>query len=57
MKAVAVFRQRTHLPVIVDPSYAVGKRELVIPVAKAAVACGADGFIIEYHPTTRKICF
>lgn len=48
--AVAALKQITHLPVIVDPSHAVGKRELVAPVAKAAVACGADGLIIECHP-------
>ncbi|WP_026735329.1 3-deoxy-7-phosphoheptulonate synthase [Fischerella sp. PCC 9605] len=48
--AVAALKQITHLPVIVDPSHAVGKRELVAPVAKAAIACGADGLIIECHP-------
>ncbi|MBW4633759.1 MAG: 3-deoxy-7-phosphoheptulonate synthase [Iphinoe sp. HA4291-MV1] len=52
--AVAVLKQITHLPVIVDPSHAVGKRELVAPVAKAAVACGADGLIIECHPEPEK---
>ncbi len=39
---------------IVDPSHAVGKRELVAPVARAAVACGADGLIIECHPEPEK---
>jgi len=48
--AVVALKQLTHLPVIVDPSHAVGKRELVAPLAKAAVACGADGLIIECHP-------
>jgi 3-deoxy-7-phosphoheptulonate synthase len=48
--AVAALKQITHLPVIVDPSHAVGKRELVAPLAKAAIACGADGLIIECHP-------
>lgn len=52
--AVAVLKQITHLPVIVDPSHAVGKRELVAPLAKAAVACGADGLIIECHPEPEK---
>ncbi|MBD2457016.1 3-deoxy-7-phosphoheptulonate synthase [Nostoc sp. FACHB-87] len=52
--AVAALKQITHLPVIVDPSHAVGKRELVAPVAKAAVACGADGLIIECHPEPEK---
>jgi 3-deoxy-7-phosphoheptulonate synthase len=52
--AVAALKQLTHLPVIVDPSHAVGKRELVAPLAKAAVACGADGLIIECHPEPEK---
>jgi 3-deoxy-7-phosphoheptulonate synthase len=52
--AVAALKQITHLPVIVDPSHAVGKRELVAPVARAAVACGADGLIIECHPEPEK---
>jgi 3-deoxy-7-phosphoheptulonate synthase len=52
--AVAALKQITHLPVIVDPSHAVGKRELVAPMAKAAVACGADGLIIECHPEPEK---
>ncbi len=52
--AVAALKQLTHLPVIVDPSHAVGKRELVAPLAKAAIACGADGLIIECHPEPEK---
>ncbi|GAB4208850.1 MAG: 3-deoxy-7-phosphoheptulonate synthase [Coleofasciculaceae cyanobacterium] len=52
--AVAALKQITHLPVIVDPSHAVGKRELVAPMAKAAVACGADGLIMECHPEPEK---
>ncbi len=48
--AVAALKQLTHLPVIVDPSHAVGKRELVASLAKAAVACGADGLMVECHP-------
>jgi 3-deoxy-7-phosphoheptulonate synthase len=47
---VVALKQLTHLPVIVDPSHATGKRELVAPLAKAAIACGADGLIIECHP-------
>ncbi len=50
LNAVALLKQRTHLPVIVDPSHGTGVRELVIPMAKAAVACGADGIIVEVHP-------
>lgn len=52
--AVAALKQITHLPVIVDPSHAVGMRELVAPMAKAAIACGADGLIIECHPEPEK---
>jgi 3-deoxy-7-phosphoheptulonate synthase len=48
--AVAALRQITHLPIIVDPSHAAGKRELVADLARAAIACGADGLIIECHP-------
>lgn len=48
--AVVALKQLTHLPVIVDPSHAAGKRELVPNLAKAAIACGADGLIIECHP-------
>jgi 3-deoxy-7-phosphoheptulonate synthase len=48
--AVAVLKQETHLPVIVDPSHAAGRRDLVLPLARAAVASGADGVIVEVHP-------
>jgi 3-deoxy-7-phosphoheptulonate synthase len=49
LSAIPVLKQMTHLPVIVDPSHAVGKWDLVAPMAKAAVAAGADGLIIEVH--------
>ena len=48
--AVAVLKKETHLPVIVDPSHAAGRRDLVLPLARAAVAVGADGLIVETHP-------
>ena len=48
--AIPVLKQETHLPVIVDPSHAAGRRELVPPLARAAVAAGADGIIVEAHP-------
>ncbi len=48
--AVAVLKEETHLPVIVDPSHAAGRRDLVLPLARAAVAVGADGIIVEVHP-------
>ncbi|HYT71517.1 MAG TPA: 3-deoxy-7-phosphoheptulonate synthase [Gemmatimonadales bacterium] len=48
--AIPVLRRETHLPVIVDPSHAAGRADLVIPLACAAVAAGADGLIVEVHP-------
>lgn len=48
--AVPVLKRETHLPVIVDPSHAGGRADLVLPLALAAIAAGADGLIIEVHP-------
>ncbi|MDA0265914.1 MAG: 3-deoxy-7-phosphoheptulonate synthase [Cyanobacteria bacterium] len=48
--AVVALKQITHLPVIVDPSHATGKRELVSALARAAIAAGADGVMVECHP-------
>jgi 3-deoxy-7-phosphoheptulonate synthase len=48
--SVAVLKHETHLPVIVDPSHAAGRRDLVLPLARAAAAVGADGIIVEAHP-------
>jgi 3-deoxy-7-phosphoheptulonate synthase len=48
--SIPVLKERTHLPVIVDPSHAAGRRELVPALARAAVAAGADGLIVEAHP-------
>jgi len=48
--AVAVLKRETHLPVIVDPSHAAGRRDLVPSLARAAAAVGADGVLIEVHP-------
>jgi 3-deoxy-7-phosphoheptulonate synthase len=52
--AVAALRELTHLPIILDPSHATGKRSLVAPVARAGVAVGADGLIVEMHPNPEK---
>jgi 3-deoxy-7-phosphoheptulonate synthase len=54
LSAVAIAKQETHLPVIVDPSHGTGKRNLVIPMARAAVAAGADGLLVEVHPDPDK---
>jgi len=51
LASVALVKQRTHLPVWVDPSHATGVRELVIPMSLAAAAAGADGLLIEIHPS------
>jgi len=48
--AVAVAKKETHLPVFVDPSHAAGRHDMVIPLARAAVAAGADGLLVEVHP-------
>ena len=50
ISAVPIIKQLSHLPVIIDPSHASGKRELVEPMSKCAIAAGADGLIIEVHP-------
>jgi 3-deoxy-7-phosphoheptulonate synthase len=49
LSAVPLIKQRSHLPVVVDPSHGTGRRELVAPMALAAAACGADGLIVEVH--------
>lgn len=49
LSAVPLVKSLSHLPVVVDPSHGTGKRKLVIPMAKAAVAAGADGLLIEVH--------
>jgi 3-deoxy-7-phosphoheptulonate synthase len=48
--AVPVLKELTHLPVVVDPSHAAGRRDLVLPLSMAAAAAGADGIIVETHP-------
>ena len=49
LSAVCVIKQLSHLPVVVDPSHAVGKTDFVAPMAQAAVAAGADGIMVEVH--------
>ncbi len=50
LMAIPVLKELTHLPVIVDPSHAAGRRDLVAPMSLAAAAAGADGLIVEVHP-------
>jgi 3-deoxy-7-phosphoheptulonate synthase len=57
LAGMAVAQAESHLPVIVDPSHAVGKRDLVAPMARAAVAAGADAVMIDVHPDPeRALC-
>lgn len=50
LSAVAALKSISHLPVIVDPSHGTGRWKLVAPMARAAIACGADGLMVEVHP-------
>ena len=54
LSAVPLLKELTHLPVIVDPSHACGIRSLVPPLAKAAIAAGADGLLVEVHPNPEE---
>lgn len=54
LSAVPVLKSQTHLPVIVDPSHATGRRDLILPMSRAAIAAGADGLLIEVHPNPDK---
>ena len=57
LTAVPVLKQLSHLPVVVDPSHAAGRRDLVTPLSLAAAAAGADGIIVEVHPNPEEaIC-
>lgn len=54
LSAVPLLKQLSHLPVIVDPSHGVGKWDLVTPMARASIAAGADGILVEVHPEPEK---
>ena len=54
LMAVPVLRELTHLPIVIDPSHAAGKRSLVEPLSLAAAAAGADGIIVEIHPVPEE---
>lgn len=54
LNAIPYIKDRSHLPILVDPSHGTGKRELVAPMAKAALACGADGVLLEVHHAPEK---
>ncbi len=52
--AIPVVKKLSHLPIVGDPSHGTGRRDMVIPMARAAVAAGADGLIVEVHPDPDK---
>jgi 3-deoxy-7-phosphoheptulonate synthase len=54
LSAIPVVKKRSHLPIVVDPSHGTGRRDKVIPMARAAVAAGADGLLIEVHDNPDK---
>jgi len=54
LASIPIVKRRSHLPIMVDPSHASGNRQLVVPMARAAVAAGADGLLIEVHYDPRK---
>ncbi|HSB60755.1 MAG TPA: 3-deoxy-7-phosphoheptulonate synthase [Vicinamibacteria bacterium] len=54
ISAIPVVKKRSHLPIVVDPSHGTGRRDKVIPMARAAIAAGADGLLIEVHDNPEK---
>jgi 3-deoxy-7-phosphoheptulonate synthase len=54
LAAVAVVHGLSHLPIVADPSHGTGHRDMVIPMARAAVAAGADGLLVEVHPNPEE---
>ena len=54
ISAIPVLKEKTHLPIIVDPSHAAGDWKYVSPLSLAAVAAGADGLLVEVHPWPEK---
>lgn len=54
LNAIPIVQQLSHLPIVADPSHGTGRRDKVLPMARAAIAAGADGVIIEVHPQPEK---
>ena len=54
LAAVPILQELSHLPIIVDPSHGTGIRKMVAPMARAGVAAGADGLMVEIHPDPDK---
>ena len=54
LSIIPAIKDESHLPIISDPSHGTGRRSLVLPMSRASVACGADGLLIETHPSPDK---
>ena len=54
LATVPLIKELSHLPIIVDPSHSTGKPSLVSPMSKAAIACGADGILVDVHPNPEE---
>jgi 3-deoxy-7-phosphoheptulonate synthase len=54
VSAIPVVKHLSHLPIVGDPSHGTGRRAMVAPMARASVAAGADGLLIEVHPNPEK---
>jgi 3-deoxy-7-phosphoheptulonate synthase len=54
ISAIPVVKKFSHLPIVGDPSHGTGHRDMVAPLARAAVAAGADGILVEVHPNADK---
>ena len=54
ISAIAVIKEKSHLPIFVDPSHACGNSDWVVPLSRAAIAIGADGLLVEVHPEPEK---
>ena len=50
LSAIPVIKKLSHLPIVADPSHGTGRRDFVAPMARAAIAAGADGLLVEIHP-------
>jgi 3-deoxy-7-phosphoheptulonate synthase len=54
LSAIPIVQQLSHLPIVADPSHGTGIRDLVLPMARAAVAAGANGILVEVHPNPER---
>jgi 3-deoxy-7-phosphoheptulonate synthase len=54
VSAVPMVQQLSHLPIIIDPSHSAGRRDLVVPLARAGIAAGADGVMVDVHPNPEQ---